>query len=127
MSVEIKKIRTIIDNDDNLSVDNIQKLPVTPQLRAKELQIEFDKNVDNLIQAIDGTGGFTESIYAYVQDVASSIVDPGGGDTLMTKALYDTGVSPSSNQNAVDRARYADTFRVSVTNGMLYLGIAPQE
>ena len=104
----IKKLRKIIE-DGGYNVKNIQSLPVTPKMYARDLQAAFDKNVDNLINAIDGSGGLIES-------VQSNITQAGGGD--MSMAEFATTVDP------VDKAIYANSVRASVVDGILYLGVA---
>lgn len=115
----IKKLRQII-NDGGYNVKNIQSLPVTPKMYARDLQAAFDKNVDNLINAIDGSGGLIES-------VQNNITQAGGGD--MSMAEFATTVDPDNPPEVpypVDRAIYANSVRASVVDGILYLGTTPQ-
>lgn len=113
----IKKLRQII-NDGGYVVNNVQRLPVTPRMYARDLQATFDKNVDSLINAIDGQNGLIASIQA-------NITQAGGGD--MSTAEYATGDTPSASEFPVDRSLYSDSVRATVTDGVLYLGTTPQE
>lgn len=123
-TMAISKLREIIDRGYNIK--NIQSLPVTPKMYARDLQAKFDQNVDALVNAIDDPNGLIDSITQYIADVASSIVDPGGSDTLMTQAVFATGINPSESEHPVDRALYANTVNASVVDGILYLGTTPQ-
>jgi len=113
----IRKLREIINND-GYNVTNIQELPVTPKMYARDLQAAFDKNVDELINAIDGQNGLIASIQ-------SNISQAGGGD--MSMAEFATTVDPDNPPEVpypVDKAIYANSVRASVVDGILYLGVA---
>lgn len=115
MPIPEDRIKTLSEaiNDTEVSVTNIQNLPVVPHLDAQTLQKKFDENVASLIRAIDDPNE------GLITSIASQIQESGGGN--MSSQIYANG-SGEANNNTVDHAIYANTVKAVVSGTTLYIG-----
>ena len=98
----IRTIREALDSA-GLTINNIQKLDTAPEMTAALLKAEFDKNVNNLVEAFDT---WIAPYVASQQDIEDKMIALGSGD--MQQSVYAAG-DGALNDNTVDHAVFADS------------------